>query len=67
MKDKSLTKSITFNDFKKEILNDYKTIVISRETSLLGRKEVLVEKQNLEYLVTEKSYLKLQWPGISKR
>ena len=41
MKDKSLTKSITFNDFKKEILNDYKTIVISRETSLLGRKEVL--------------------------
>ena len=44
MKDKSLTKSITFNDFKKEILNDYKTIVISRETSLLGRKEVLSGK-----------------------
>ena len=41
MKHKSLTKSITYNDFKKEILNDYKTIVISRDTSLLGRKEVL--------------------------
>ena len=41
MKHKSLTKSITYTDFKKEILNDYKTIVISRDTSLLGRKEVL--------------------------
>tara|TARA_B100000989_G_C19531398_1_gene470155 strand:+ start:378 stop:2780 length:2403 start_codon:yes stop_codon:yes gene_type:complete len=41
MRNKSLTKTITFNDFKKEILNDYRTIVISRETSLLGRKEVL--------------------------
>ena len=41
MKNKSLTKSITYTDFKKEILNDYKTIVISRDTSLLGRKEVL--------------------------
>ena len=41
MKNSSLTKSISFKDFKKEVLNDYKTIVISREASLLGRKEVL--------------------------
>ncbi len=44
MKDSSLTKSISFKDFKKEVLNDYKAIVISRETSLLGRKEVLSGK-----------------------
>ena len=47
MKDKSLTKSITFNDFKKEILNDYKLAVISLETSLLVRKEVLRGKEKL--------------------
>ena len=44
MKNLTLTKSISFNEFKKEILNDYKTIIISRETSLLGRKEVLSGK-----------------------
>ena len=44
MKKSALTKSISFNDFKKEILDDYKTILISREASLLGRKEVLSGK-----------------------
>ena len=44
MKNLTLTKSISFNEFKKEILNDYKTLIISRETSLLGRKEVLSGK-----------------------
>ena len=44
MKESSLTQSISFSDFKKEILNDYKTILISREVSLLGRKEVLSGK-----------------------
>ena len=35
---------ITFDDFKKEVLNDYKTATISRECSLLGRREVLTGK-----------------------
>ncbi|HLP63018.1 alpha-ketoacid dehydrogenase subunit alpha/beta [Flavobacterium sp.] len=35
---------ITFDDFKKEVLNDYKTAIISRECSLLGRREVLTGK-----------------------
>ena len=39
------TKSeITFEDFKSEVLNDYKIAKISRECSLLGRKEVLTGK-----------------------
>ena len=43
------TKSITsdemsFSDFKKEVLNDYKIAKISRECSLLGRREVLTGK-----------------------
>ena len=44
---KTLTKSteeITFNDFKKEVLSDYKIAKISRECSLLGRREVLTGK-----------------------
>ncbi len=35
---------ITFEDFKKEVVNDYKIATISRECSLLGRKEVLTGK-----------------------
>jgi pyruvate/2-oxoglutarate/acetoin dehydrogenase E1 component/TPP-dependent pyruvate/acetoin dehydrogenase alpha subunit len=35
---------ITFEDFKQEVLNDYKIASISRECSLLGRKEVLTGK-----------------------
>ena len=36
--------SISFDEFKKEILNDYKLINESRQCSLLGRKEVLTGK-----------------------
>lgn len=35
---------ITFDDFKAEVLNDYTIAKISRECSLLGRKEVLTGK-----------------------
>ena len=35
---------IKFNDFKDKVLNDYKLAVLSRECSLLGRKEVLTGK-----------------------
>ena len=37
-------KKVNKNDFIKEILNDYKILCISREASLLGRKEVLTGK-----------------------
>ncbi|OWP76245.1 alpha-ketoacid dehydrogenase subunit alpha/beta [Flavobacterium oreochromis] len=37
-------KELTFEDFKTEVLNDYKIARISRECSLLGRKEVLTGK-----------------------
>lgn len=35
---------LTFEDFKVEVLNDYKIAVTSRECSLLGRREVLTGK-----------------------
>ena len=37
----NLKKEISFESFQKQILEDYKTIVLSREASLLGRREVL--------------------------
>ena len=36
--------ALTFEDFKIEVLNDYKIAITSRECSLLGRKEVLTGK-----------------------
>lgn len=36
--------SVDFESFKKEVLDDYKLACISRETSLLGRREVLTGK-----------------------
>ena len=38
------TKKLDFETFKNEVLADYKLACISRETSLLGRKEVLTGK-----------------------
>ena len=37
-------KSISFDDFKTQVLEDYKIAVTSRECSLLGRREVLTGK-----------------------
>ena len=36
--------NVDFNTFKQEVLNDFKLACLSRETSLLGRKEVLTGK-----------------------
>lgn len=36
--------NLSFNDFKNEVINDYKLAVTSRECSLLGRREVLTGK-----------------------
>ena len=38
------TQQISFNDFKNEVLNDYRIARVSRECSLLGRREVLTGK-----------------------
>jgi 2-oxoisovalerate dehydrogenase E1 component len=40
----STDKQITFEDFKTSVLQDYRTAFESRQTSLLGRKEVLTGK-----------------------
>lgn len=40
----SNAKKLSFNDFREEVLNDFKIARISRECSLLGRREVLTGK-----------------------
>jgi len=40
----SMKEKMSFEEFKNEVLNDYEIAVISRETSLMGRKEVLTGK-----------------------
>ncbi len=37
-------KKLSFNEFKKEVLNDFKIALLSRECSLSGRREVLTGK-----------------------
>lgn len=45
LKEKEIVKGeLTFEEFKKQILEDFKLANLSRETSLLGRKEVLTGK-----------------------
>jgi len=44
MMTESPKQAMTFEDFKKEVLNDYKIATTSRECSLLGRREVLTGK-----------------------
>jgi len=40
----ALDEKLSFDNFRNEVLNDYRFACISRETSLLGRKEVLTGK-----------------------
>ena len=50
---------ITFEDFKTEVLNDYKIATISRECSLLGRREVLTGKAKFGIFGDGKEVLQL--------
>jgi len=42
--EESLLENLSFDNFKEEVLKDYKVVCESRETSLLSRKEVLTGK-----------------------
>ncbi len=43
-KTSTTSKQLSFEEFKSEILDDYRIAVLSRECSLLGRREVLTGK-----------------------
>jgi pyruvate/2-oxoglutarate/acetoin dehydrogenase E1 component/TPP-dependent pyruvate/acetoin dehydrogenase alpha subunit len=52
---------ITFDDFKAEVLNDYKLAVTSRECSLLGRREVLTGKAKFGIFGDGKEVPQIAW------
>ena len=52
---------ITFEDFKAEVLNDYRIAVVSRECSLLGRREVLTGKAKFGIFGDGKEVPQLAW------
>ncbi|MGY8885816.1 MAG: thiamine pyrophosphate-dependent dehydrogenase E1 component subunit alpha, partial [Flavobacteriales bacterium] len=52
---------LTFEDFKQEVLSDYKIAVTSRECSLLGRREVLTGKAKFGIFGDGKEVPQLAW------
>jgi len=61
------TKTITFEDFKAEVINDYKVAVVSRECSLLGRREVLTGKAKFGIFGDGKEVPQLAWAKVFKK
>jgi pyruvate/2-oxoglutarate/acetoin dehydrogenase E1 component/TPP-dependent pyruvate/acetoin dehydrogenase alpha subunit len=59
-------KDLSFDDFKAEILNDYKIAVTSRECSLLGRREVLTGKAKFGIFGDGKEVPQLAWAKAFK-
>ncbi|MFT5846350.1 thiamine pyrophosphate-dependent enzyme [Psychroserpens sp.] len=60
------TSDMTFQDFKVEILEDYKTALTSRECSLLGRREVLTGKAKFGIFGDGKEIPQLAWAKVFK-
>lgn len=57
---------LSFEDFKADILNDYKIAVTSRECSLLGRREVLTGKAKFGIFGDGKEIPQLAWAKAFK-
>ena len=67
MANKATTKKeLSFEDFKKSVLEDYKTAVTSRECSLLGRREVLTGKAKFGIFGDGKELPQLAWARVFK-
>ncbi len=58
--------NISFQDFKAQVLNDYKIAVTSRECSLLGRREVLTGKAKFGIFGDGKEVPQLAWAKAFK-
>lgn len=65
--DPKTTDEISFDDFKEEVLNDYKLAVTSRECSLLGRREVLTGKAKFGIFGDGKEVPQLAWAKAFKK
>ena len=61
-----VSKDLSFEDFKTEVLNDYHIAVTSRECSLLGRREVLTGKAKFGIFGDGKEVPQLAWAKAFK-
>jgi len=64
--DPQTNQALSFDDFKTEVLNDYKVAVMSRECSLLGRREVLTGKAKFGIFGDGKEVPQLAWAKAFK-
>lgn len=61
------SEKLSFDNFKDEVLNDYKIAVTSRECSLLGRREVLTGKAKFGIFGDGKEVPQLAWAKAFKK
>ena len=61
-----LAENITFEEFRLEVMNDYKIAITSRECSLLGRREVLTGKAKFGIFGGGKELPQLAWAKAFK-
>ena len=64
--DTTTKKEITFQNYKSEVITDYKIAVTSRECSLLGRREVLTGKTKFGIFDDGTEVLQLAWAKAVK-
>jgi pyruvate/2-oxoglutarate/acetoin dehydrogenase E1 component/TPP-dependent pyruvate/acetoin dehydrogenase alpha subunit len=64
--DSNTKTDLTFEDFKSQVINDYKIAVTSRECSLLGRREVLTGKAKFGIFGDGKEVPQLAWAKVFK-
>ena len=64
--DSNTKTDLTFEDFKSQVLNDYKIALTSRECSLLGRREVLTGKAKFGIFGDGKEIPQLAWAKVFK-
>jgi len=64
--DPKINTQMSFEDFKTEVLNDYKIAVTSRECSLLGRREVLTGKAKFGIFGDGKEIPQIAWAKAFK-
>jgi hypothetical protein len=62
-----LDKKLSFDDFKKEVLNDYYICNLSRKLSILGRKEVLSGKAKFGIFGDGKELAQWLLPNFSEK
>ena len=62
--DTQATKELTFEDFRTQVITDYKIAVTSRECSLLGRREVLTGKAKFGIFGDGKEVPQLAWAKV---